>query len=372
MQRSPKCYTQPYDTSCPSFPAPSFYRKEMKDGSMKELPSYVRRAPMGEPTKLIPVSVYGKAIRVVTWNVLSSTLTKNTDGKMRLPSGEPNPAVSPEHEPTRIVQIFDRLRELLEKGEVVLLQETNWEFRMLSELHKLLDEFGYTMVATNFGFLRLKGQKTGVHGFLGVGILIPPSLKLLDCKTPNFTEHAQFKDRKIIVALVQDVFGRKFVLSSVHAPCYYSNIPALQEIVVNIGEVVVLAAKEWSGSDDLIPIIMGGDFNLNYYDGEGLKKLGFDMAHTFDRSHGTNYSCRIKEQGIVEETVYLLDYIFTKGAKRVEAKELPKLEIGKDVLPNMRFPSDHVYIEADVFLPAPNQQNGLEALTDALFSTKSK
>lgn len=369
MRRNPKCY---YDTSCPTFPAKSFYRKQEKNGSMKEFPSYGQRDPMGEPLKLIPKPVYGKAVSVVTWNVLSSTFADTSDEKMRLPSGEPNSAMSSEHEPTRKAQIFDTLKRFLTKGCVVLLQEIYWGFRMLPDLHKLLDEFGYTMVATNFGYLKLKGQKTGIHGHLGVGILIPPSLKLLEYKTPYFTEVDKFKDRKIIVALVQDAFGRKFVLASVHAPCYYTNIPALEEIVVNIGEVVSLAAKEWSGSDALIPIIMCGDFNLNYYDGQGLKKLGFDMAHSFDHSHGTNYSCRIKEQSIVEESVYLLDYIFTKGAKRVEAQELPKIKIGETVLPNMEFPSDHMYIEADVFLPAPNQQDGLEALTDALFSTKSK
>ena len=105
-----KHLTQPCDMTHPTFPAPRVYVKT-KGKSVKgeEFSSYTKRVPMGKPTQEVHQPKYSEP-PTESWNVLSSSLTKISDGKMKLPSGEVNPAVTAEHEPTRIVQIFDHLQ----------------------------------------------------------------------------------------------------------------------------------------------------------------------------------------------------------------------------------------------------------------------
>lgn len=343
----------------PTFSATNFFVKRKKDGSTEDVLSFVFRKPMLNPAANLHSS---NDVCVVSFNLLSATFSDFDNHKSVTPDGEPNPAVCKEHEPVRWSQTLDMLESYMKRNCVICLQEANAKVRTNVMLHELLDKYGYSSVITNYGCIKNAGQLH--HGFLGVGVLVPPTYEVVDHCTPFFTTHTGFTDRKVVVVVLKDSNGRRFAVASVHVPCMYRDQRLMEKFVKEIATTVGTVAKAWD-----VPYIVAGDWNMDYWDGKELAQLGLKAAHSYTATNFTNFGCKVVD-GKVKTTFYMLDYCFySSGFKGVEARELPSIPDEPGFyLPNLEFPSDHIPIEATFTLGAPKLQDGLEALTESLLS----
>ena len=349
----------------PTFqPSHYFVKKSPGCSHSTDVESYVCREPLGEQIRALNIS---DRISVVTFNLLSGTFSDFSKTKSIIPTGESNPAVCQEHEPVRWQQTLDVLESYMKGDYVICLQEANFKVRMNAMLHELFDRYAYTAVMTNYGCIKNAGQL--YHGFLGVGVLVPPTLKLVNYSTPFFTTHTGMKDRKVTVVELRDCKGRHVVVSSVHVPCMYQDPKLMSQFVREIATTVKTTMESWCRPGDTMPYIVAGDWNMNYWDGKELAQLGLQAAHRFCAANYTNFGCKVVD-GDIKTTFYMLDYCFySKGFKAVQAAELATIPDEPGFyLPNLEFPSDHLPIEATFTLADPEGQSCLEALTDRLLS----
>lgn len=101
------------------------------------------------------------------------------------------------------------------------------------------------------------------------------------------------------------------------------------------------------------PLLLSGDFNADptepVYQTVVSHRLGMESAYKYDQESPTpeDYTTwKIRETG---EQKYVLDYIFHSQAMTpLRVLDMPTVEeIGKERLPSLKFPSDHLSLVAD-------------------------
>ena len=338
----------------PTFPASHFVKYTKKNGCVEDVPSYACREPLA-PRPLAPSQ---PDVRVVSFNVLSCMVPSGFAHVT--PLGDVNVAMSPEHEPQRWAQVL-RILELYMQGDyVVCLQEVTTQTRADAALHGLLDQYGYTQVMTNYGWFNQ--GKTTYAGFLGVAVLVPPCLELVDYKVPQYTREPRFEDRRMAVAVLKDSKGRVFGAASVHVPCKHGNPALMSKFVVDIASTMESECPD-------MPYFIGGDWNMNHWDCAELGPFGLKKAHQSSADRFTCSSCKLDDDHKPVRKFYLLDYIVHKKFRSVEAADLSAVPDDQGFfIPNAGFPSDHLPIEATFRLGDPEGQSCLEALTGRLWS----
>ena len=339
-----------------------------------------------------PINVIFKS-----WNILSFTLTTfEPDEHHKCTDWGINEYHGSGHHPIRTEMIFKELEMDLMGEKLICLQEADHKFRTDVRLHALLETYQYGMVVTCYGELFNKPTKTLAHGFLGNGILYPTSIfELLNWEPvhtvlANFDDpnedpllkklERSFADRKIMCARFRHIkFGTVFCVACMHIPCQWQDSDKMHLMI----QKSIKAATIFAEGD---PLIVAGDFNLDYYRDnfhptmlDELKSSGdFDFYQPSTETSETLKTYEsITAQGFEDPFAHLrtpghlsciavgkhnkqdmsgnliprplaLDYIFIKDSKNVfsfEGYDMPRIDdesmIYADCFPNAVWPSDH-------------------------------
>jgi endonuclease/exonuclease/phosphatase family metal-dependent hydrolase len=343
------------DPTRPTFHAHNFLIAKKKDGSTEDRPMYVCREPVG--FKGVPPETDN--VKVMSFNILSCGIVPSAIIHST-PCGSVNESMSAEHQEKRFCQTLEIIESHMKTNHVICLQEATFQTRMNPALHCLLDKYGYTQIMTNYGSYN-KG-KTTYMGFLGVGVLIPPSYKLVDFKVPGYTEVPRFEDRRMAIAVLKDNKGRVFGAGSVHVPCKHDNRDLMRQFVTDVASTMEAHCPS-------MPYFIAGDWNMNHWDCNELAPFGLKKVHESTPTQFTCFSCKLDDNMNPVCNFYLLDYIVYKKFKSAVATELTTIPTDAHYcIPNGSFPSDHLPIEATFTLGAPKLPDGLEALTESLLS----
>jgi len=325
-------------------------------------------------------------VRISQYNVLCPKLAS----KERFPKCDEK-ALDPS---LRLTSILNKLKEEIEQNSVICLQELgrSWhgdfhDFFQKHKYHMIYSSYGswkcdYMGVAIAYPMEKYTSYNTQIIRISDNVPKVPPSppvswwysyfnkllIKLNLMVKPSYNEwlESSWKNNTCIMTTLSSIDNpqEKFVVSTYHMPCsfYYPKVMTIH--VVELLKAVHKYAQE-------SPIILAGDFNIlpNSYQYKIITTGQNDITHNdepdissviwdyagfslesayavFDKEpEYTNHAWIEKQPNPFTATI---DYIFhSSHFNPSNVGEIPPC-IRDDPFPNMKEPSDHVMITADL------------------------
>lgn len=278
-----------------------------------------------------------ESIRILQWNHLSQTLGTKNDNFVCCPSE----ALSWDTRRWRLLEEILRYQP-----DLICLQEVD-HFNLLK---KALGSVGYT------GQFVPKPDSPCIYlaennGPDGCAIFVKDAKFDVLSESKRVLELWKVQSNQVVICLNlrHKMTGREISVATTHLKARQGDL--LSSMRNEQGKDML----NWlAGISNGRPLLLSGDFNAEpvepVYHSVTNHKLALKSAYRFEQLESDEFTTwKIRETG---EQKYVLDYIFHSPSLRpTSVLEMPtEEEVGRNRLPSLRFPSDHLTLVADFTL----------------------